>query len=372
MKIAQVAPLYEAVPPTLYGGTERVVYNLTEELVKQGHEVTLFASGDSQTSAKLVSNIEQALRLNPECVDSLAHHIVQLQEVLERTREFDVIHFHNDYLHFPFTENLNIPHVTTLHGRLDIPDLQYVYNKFTNQPVISISNAQRTPLTQANFIATIHHGISSSLFQCGKGDDGYLAFLGRLSPEKGPARAIEIAKAAGIKLKIAAKIDKVDREFFEREIKHLLDHPLIEFIGEINENEKQDFLGNALALLFPINWSEPFGMVLIEAMACGTPVIAHPMGSVPEVIETGKSGFLVNTLEEALVAIKQLDSIPRDVVRKSFEERFTAERMAMDYVNIYTRLIHEKEVEIEMQMRNNKAFHISMVEKIGKKAANYE
>jgi glycosyltransferase involved in cell wall biosynthesis len=372
MKIAQVAPLYEAVPPKLYGGTERVVYNLTEELVRQGHEVTLFASGDSSTSAKLVSNVDQALRLNLECIDPLAHHIVQLQDVLERTREFDIIHFHNDYLHFPFTENLNIPHVTTLHGRLDIPDLQCVYNKFTNQPVISISNAQRRPLPQANFIATIHHGLSSSLFQCGKGDGGYLAFLGRVSPEKGLAQAIEIAKAAGIKLKIAAKIDKVDKEYFEREIKHLLDHPLIEFIGEINEKEKQEFLGNAMALLFSINWSEPFGMVMIEAMACGTPVIGHPMGSVPEVLELGKSGFVVKSIQEALAAIKQLDSLPREVVRKTFEERYTAERMAKDYVDVYTRLIREKQAEIEMQMRNNKAFHISLVDKTSKKAANFE
>ncbi len=372
MKIAQVAPLYEAVPPRLYGGTERVVYNLTEELVRQGHEVTLFASGDSSTSAKLVSNVEQALRLNPVCIDPLTHHFVQLQEVLERIREFDIIHFHNDYLHFPFTENLNIPHVTTLHGRLDIPDLQYVYNKFTNQPVISISDAQRRPLPQANFVATIHHGISSSLFHCGQGDGGYLAFLGRVSPEKGLAQAIEIAKAAGIKLKIAAKIDKVDREYFEKEIKHLLDHPLVEYIGEIDEVEKQEFLGNALGLLFTINWSEPFGMVMIEAMACGTPVIAHPMGSVPEVLEPGKSGFIVKNTEEAMAAITQLEYLPRIVVRKTFEERFTSERMAKDYVNVFTRLIKEKKAEIEMQMRNSKAVPISLVENTSKKAVNYE
>jgi glycosyltransferase involved in cell wall biosynthesis len=368
MKIAQIAPLYEAVPPQFYGGTERVVYNLTEELVKQGHEVTLFASGDSNSSAKLVSNVEQALRLNSECIDPLAHHIVQLQEVLDRAKEFDIIHFHIDYLHFPFTENIYTPHVTTLHGRLDIPDLQYVYNKFTNQPVVSISNAQRRPLPQANFIATIHHGLLSSLFHCGKGDGGYLALLGRVSPEKGFLRAIEIAKKSGIKLKIAAKVDRIDREYFEREMKHLLDHPLIEFIGEINEAEKQDFLGNAMALLFPINWSEPFGIVMIEAMACGTPVIAHPMGSVPEVVEHGKSGFIVNSLEEALAAIKQIDLLPRSVVRKSFEERFTAERMAGDYINVFNRMIREKKAEIEMQLRNKKAFPISLAEKTRKTA----
>ncbi|MCU7551877.1 glycosyltransferase family 4 protein [Chitinophagaceae bacterium LB-8] len=369
MKIAQVAPLYEAVPPKLYGGTERVVYNLTEELVRQGHEVTLFASGDSRSSGILVSNVKQALRLNPGCEDPLAHHIVQLQEVLEHAKEFDVIHFHTDYLHFPLTENLNTPHVTTLHGRLDIPDLQNVYNKFTNQPVISISNTQRKPLPQANFIATIHHGLPFSLFQCGKGEGGYLAVLGRVSPEKGFERAIEIAKTAGIQLKIAAKVDKIDKEYFEREIKHLLDHPLIEFIGEINETEKQEFLGNAMALLFPINWCEPFGLVMIEAMACGTPVIAYPMGSVPEVIQPGKSGFIVNNLEEAVAAVQQIAFLPRNIVRQTFEEKFTVERMAKDYLAVYIRMIKEKEAEIEMQLHDSKAFPISLAEK-SKKAAN--
>ncbi len=342
MRIAQVAPLYESVPPKLYGGTERVVYYLTEALIELGHDVTLFASGDSNTSAKLISHTEEALRLNPNCVDAIAHQIVQIQDVIERADEFDIIHFHIDYFHFPFTENLSIPYVTTLHGRLNIPDLKYIYDKFSNQPLISISDAQRKPLPQAHFIQTVYHGLPVNLLPPGAGEGGYLAFLGRVSPEKGLPAAIEIAKAAGIPLKIAAKVDKADQEYFENAIQPLLNHPLIEFLGEINERQKGAFLGNALALLFPINWCEPFGLVMIEAMACGTPVIAHPMGSVPEVIEHGKNGFLVNSVEEAVRAVKQLNKLPRATIRKAFEERFTDRRMALDYLEAYKKMIRQK------------------------------
>lgn len=337
MKIAQVAPLYEAVPPALYGGTERIVSYLVEELANQGHKVTLFASGDSHTKAELVPGIKQALRLNPLCMDPLAPHIVQMQDIIERQHEFDIIHFHTDYLHFPFSQQMKTPHVTTLHGRLDIPELQLVYNKF-DQPVISISNNQRIPLPQANFIATVYHGLPVDLYKLGNGDGGYLAFLGRISPEKGIDKAIEWAKAANKKLKIAAKVDRADETYFNTAIKPLLNDPLIEFIGEINEQQKTAFLGNAAALLFPINWCEPFGMVMIEAMACGTPVIAHGKGSVPEVIEKGLNGFIVSTTEEAVAIIQQLKYFNRKNIRSSFESRFTAERMCNDYVSIYERL----------------------------------
>ena len=362
MKIAQVAPLFESVPPKLYGGTERVVSNLTEALVDLGHELTLFASGDSKTKAKLVATIPESLRLNPDCIDSLAHHIVQLQEVIERADEFDIIHFHTDYIHFPFSEGLNVPHVTTLHGRLDIPDLQWVYNKFPDQPVVSISNSQRRPLPQAKFVDTVYHGLPASLHKAGKGKGDYLAFLGRISPEKGIERAIEIALAAKMKLKIAAKIDKADERYYEKKIKKLLKHPLIEFIGEINEDQKCSFLGEAYAFLFPINWCEPFGMVMIESMACGTPIIAHPMGSVPEIITPGKDGFLVNSVEEAVAAIRSLKNLDRSEVRKSFVKRFTAERMAKDYLLIYEQVIREKQVHKKLDKVRGKT--ISMGSKL--------
>ncbi len=335
MKIAQIAPLYEAVPPKLYGGTERIVHYLTEELVALGHEVTLFASGDSKTRARLVAHVPKALRLNKNCEDQLAPHIVQLQEILEQAEEFDVIHFHTDYIHFPFTQKLAAPHVTTLHGKLTIPELQLVYNKFPDQPVISISNQQRKPLPQANWLGTVYHGLPANLHKPGKGKGEYLAFLGRVSPEKGLDKAIAVAKATGIKLKIAAKIDKADREYYEEHIKPLLDHPLIEYVGEVNEKQKTEFLGNALALLFLINWEEPFGLVLIEAMACGTPVIACKRGSVPEIIEHGRNGFVVRNEREAIKAVRQISQIDRSQVRQSFEERFTSRRMALDYMAVY-------------------------------------
>lgn len=341
MKIAQVAPLSESVPPKLYGGTERVVSYLTEELVKQGHEVTLFGSGDSCTSAMLVATVEQALRLNPLCEDALAPQVVQIQDVIERANDFDFIHFHIDYLHFPFSKKLSTAHVTTLHGRLNIPELQFVYDKF-DEPVVSISNDQRVPLPQANFAGTVYHGLPSGLHKKGRGDGEYLAFLGRISPEKGIDKAIEWAKAAGVPLKIAAKVDKADKKYFETEIRHLLDDPLIDFIGEINEQQKTEFLGKAQALLFPIDWNEPFGMVMIEAMSCGTPVIAHCRGSVPEIIENGKNGFIVTSTEEAVYRICRAKAIDRSEVRRIFEERFTAERMAKDYLQIYKKLYNLK------------------------------
>lgn len=335
MKIAQVAPLYEAVPPRLYGGTERIVHYLTEQLVSLGHEVTLFASGDSHSSAKLVPIVDTALRLNPDCGDPLTYHIIQLKEVLDRANEFDIIHFHTDYLNYPFSTLLSTPSVTTLHGRLDIPDLQPLYNKFNYIPLVSISDSQRGPLPMANFVATVHHGLPKDLFYEGKGQEKYLAFLGRVSPEKGLEKAIEWAQAAGMKLRIAAKVDKADQQYFESKIKHLLDDPLIEFIGEINESQKQYFLGNATALLFPINWLEPFGLVMIEAMACGTPVIAHNQGSVPEIIEDGVNGYIVSSTKEAVSVIRNIHSLSRHQVRMAFEERFTADKMTADYMAVY-------------------------------------
>jgi glycosyltransferase involved in cell wall biosynthesis len=338
MRIAEVAPLYESVPPKYYGGTERIISFLTEELIRQGHEVTLFASADSITKANLIPIVPGALRLDPDCLDQLAPHIVEIQEVAEHLDEFDIVHFHIDYLHFPFSQVMSRPHVTTLHGRLDIPELQLVYHKFS-QPVISISNDQRKPLPQANYLATVYHGLPLDLFKQSHGSGKYLAFLGRTSPEKGLDKAIEWAVAANLPLKIAAKVDKVDQQHFDTCIKPLLEHPLIEFVGEINEQQKQDFLGDALALLFPINWAEPFGIVIIEAMACGTPVIAHGRGSVPEIIEQGKNGFIVSSTEEAVECIRQIPNLDRNKIRQAFEERFTAERMTKDYLAVFSKLI---------------------------------
>jgi glycosyltransferase involved in cell wall biosynthesis len=339
MRIAQIAPLFEAVPPKLYGGTERVVHYLTEELVKMGHDVTLFASGDSVTSAELFPVVNEALRLDPDCIDPLPHHIVQLEQVINLHKSFDIIHFHTDYFHFPLSRRISTPIVTTLHGRLDIPDLQSLFNTFQDQPVVSISNSQRRPLPHANWVGTVYHGVPESLHKIGRGEEGYLAFMGRISPEKGVDKAIEIALKSGIPLKIAAKVDKADKEYFELEIKHLLENPLVEFIGEISEREKTAFLGNAKALLFPINWSEPFGMVMIEAMSCGTPVIAFNRGSVPEIIDDGVSGYIVNNVEEAVNALEKINTMLRTMVRKVFEEKFTANRMAKDYLKIYELLV---------------------------------
>lgn len=354
MKIAQIAPLYEAVPPKLYGGTERIVHYLTEELVNQGHEVTLFATEDSKTHARLIANAKMGLRLDELCIDPLAPHICQLQDVIELAHEFDILHFHTDYLHFPFTQKLNIPSVTTLHGRLDIPELQGVYDRFPLQRVISISNSQRKPLPQANWLGTVHHGLPLNLFKKGSGQGGYLAFIGRISPEKGVDKAVEIAIAANMKIRIAAKIDKADQQYFEKHIKQLFDHPLVDFVGEINEMQKNKFIGDAKALLFPINWAEPFGLVMIEAMACGTPVIAFKNGSVPEVIDNHKSGFVVETVEEANEAIFKLSEISRSGVRQVFEERFSAAKMASNYLKIYASAIQTHQDNLD---KNFKSFN---------------
>lgn len=339
MRIAQVAPLYERVPPLYYGGTERIVSYLTEELINQGHEVTLFASGDSVTQAKLVSPCEQSLRLNAGCKDRLAYHFLQLEQVSQNAAAFDIIHFHIDYLHYPLSRKLEAPQVTTLHGRLDLPDLVPLYHEFADVPVVSISNSQRTPLPWINWQGTVHHGIPLNLYEYKQSQGDYLAFLGRISPEKRVDRAIEIAKRAKMKLKIAAKVDAVDRCYMDTEIRPLLDHPLVEFISEIGEKEKGEFLSNAYALLFPIDWVEPFGLVMIEAMACGTPVVAFRRGSVPEVIDDNVTGFVVDSIEDSLLALDKIGHFDRHRCRSVFEKRFSAARMAADYVKIYEGLM---------------------------------
>ena len=339
MKIAQIAPLIESVPPRLYGGTERIVSYLTEELVRQGHDATLFASGDSLTSAKLVPCTEQALRLIPRVRDPLPHYMVMLDEVRRRAGEFDVLHFHFDYLHFPLFRDLASRTVTTAHGRQDLPDLPVVYTAFPEYPLISISDDQRRPWPRANWLRTVQHGLPPDLHAFSpEPRGGYLAFLGRICPEKRPDRAIEIARRTGLPLRIAAKVDRVDQAYFNEVIRPLLDDPLIEFIGEIGEHEKSAFLGGAQALLFPIDWPEPFGLVMIEAMACGTPVLAWRCGSVPEILEDGLTGFLVGDMEGAIEAVGKLGQLDRAVIRARFEQRFTAERMAKDYVAVYSSL----------------------------------
>jgi len=340
MKIAQIAPLAESVPPLLYGGTERVVSNLTEELVRQGHEVTLFASGDSQTSARLVACTDMALRLDPKARDHIPHQLMMIDEVCRRADEFDVLHFHIDLLHFPLIREFADRTITTLHGRLDLPDLMPFYRAFPEIPLVSISNHQRLPMPPVNWVGNIHHGIPTDLlpFAAAAGGD-YLAFLGRISPEKRPDRAIEIAVRAGKPLKIAAKIDAVDRAYWDSTIAPLVErHANIEYIGEIDERRKGAFLGNASALLFPIDWPEPFGLVMIEAMACGTPVIAFDTASVPEVIEPGRSGFIVRSIDEAVEAVSRLSDLDRAVVRACFDKRFSNERMARDYLEVYRAL----------------------------------
>ena len=342
MRIAQVAPLIESVPPKHYGGTERIVSYLTEELVRAGHDVTLFASGDSITRARLIPACRGSLRLNKHCVDHLAHHLVMMDQVLEHARNFDVIHFHTDYLHFPVARYVPVPHVTTLHGRLDLPDLIPVYDRFRDIPVISISNAQRKPLPWANWAGTIYHGLPPDLLRFQPNPGTYLAFLGRISPEKRADRAIEIAKRAGMPLKIAAKVDRVDKRYFKRVVEPLLDASHVEWVGEISDREKDDFLGNAYALLFPIDWPEPFGLVMIEAIACGTPVIAYDGGAVPEVIKDGQTGFIAKNLEDAADAVHRVSEISRTHCRKIFEKRFIVTRMARDYVRIYRRTIDRR------------------------------
>jgi glycosyltransferase involved in cell wall biosynthesis len=340
VRIAQIAPLIERVPPRLYGGTERIVFYLTEELVRQGHEVSLFASGDSLTSADLVPCSERALRLDPRVKDALPHYMVMLDEVRRRAAQFDVLHFHIDYLHYPLFRAIPARIVTTAHGRQDMPDLPVVYTSFPEYPLISISDDQRKPWPCANWLGTIHHGLPADLYSASSAQRGsYLAFLGRICPEKRPDRAIEIAKRSGMPLKIAAKVDRVDQAYFEEVIRPLLDDPRIEFIGEIAEHEKSAFLGGALGLLFPIDWPEPSGLVLIEAMACGTPVIAWNRGSVPEIVDHGLTGFIVESDEEAIEAVERLSELNRQTVKRVFEERFTAATMAGNYLKLYQELI---------------------------------
>jgi glycosyltransferase involved in cell wall biosynthesis len=337
LRIAQIAPLAEAVPPRLYGGTERVISWLTEALVAQGHEVTLFASGDSETSARLVPCAPRALRL-ARIDDHVGSLVAMLARVLDEADRFDVLHFHIDFLHFPAFRQFADKCLTTLHGRQDLPDFWPAYRAFPEMKLVSISDDQRRPIADANFAATIHHGLPPDSIRPGRGDGDYLAFIGRISPEKGPERAIEIARAAGMRLRIAAKVDQADRTYFEQVIRPQLEFPLIEFVGEIGDHEKSAFLGDARALLFPIDWPEPFGLAMIEAMAAGTPVVAWRCGSTHEVIDHGRSGFLVEDIGEAVAAVKAAIRLPRERVRGAFEERFTADRMARGYVRLYERM----------------------------------
>ena len=339
MRIAQVAPLYERVPPVAYGGTERVVSYLTDELVRRGHDVTLFASGDSITSARLVPVRPCALRLDPACRDPLAHHVTLLAHVVRHAREFDLIHFHTGFLHFPLARRLPVPTVTTMHGRLDVPDLRPLFAEFDDLPLVSISRDQRRPLAGANWVATVHHGLPESQVPYSPRQAGYLAFVGRMAPEKRPDRAIAIARRAGYPLRIAAKVDPADREYFERRIEPLLELDGVEYLGEASEAEKAALIGGALALLFPIDWPEPFGMVVIEALACGTPVIAWRQGSVPELIDHGRTGFIVESIEDAVAAVHEAAGLDRAVCRRSFERRFAAARMARDYELVYRRVL---------------------------------
>ncbi len=338
MKIAQISPLYESVPPKFYGGTERVVHYITEELVAQGHDVTLFASGDSATSAKLIPGSSQSLRLDKNCIDQLAPHFTMMEMIEKQAYQFDIIHNHIDYLMYPLIKRHSQHFITTLHGRLDIPELQPLYKEFFKIPVISISNSQRMPIPFANWKGTVYHGLPLNLYQLVPDDGKYLVFVGRISPEKRVDRAIDIAVKAGIPLKIAAKIDKADKDYFEEVIKHLLDHPLIEMVGEVNDLGKQELYGNALGLIYPIDWPEPFGLAMIEAMACGTPVVAYGHGSVTEVVDDGVTGFIVNSQEEAVEAVKKLQTLSRKKCREAFENRFSAARMVNDYLAIYESL----------------------------------
>lgn len=339
MKIAEIAPLIESVPPRLYGGTERVVAYLIEELVKLGHEVTLFASGDSKTSAKLIPVSQSALRLNKNVNDYSPYNILMLERVYQHYSEFDLIHSHLDYLLFPVLRHLDVPSVTTLHGSLEVLDNMPIYKEFCDLPWISISNNQRQPFPKNNWLATIYHGMPENLYTYQEKPGQYLVFLGRSAPEKGIEEAITIAKKSGIKLKISTKIDKTEQEYFATKIKPLLNNSLIEFIGEINDRGKNELLSNALALLFPINWPEPFGLVMIEAMACGTPVIAYRHGSVPEIIQDNETGFICNNAKEAADAVLKISSLSRKRCRQIFEQRFTSRRMAEDYIKIFQMIL---------------------------------
>jgi glycosyltransferase involved in cell wall biosynthesis len=340
MRIAQIAPLDESVPPQLYGGTERVVYYLTEELVREGHDVTLFASGDSRTPARLVPICPRALRLesSPRPYPP-AWRVLQAEQVAQQAEDFDVVHNHADFFLFPHIRGLRLPALTTLHGRLDIPDLFPLFREFAEIRLVSISDAQRAPMPWARWMATVHHGLPEQLYQpSSQAAADYLAFIGRASPEKGLDQAIFIARKAGIPLRIACKVDAHDQEYFDAVIRPLLDDPLIEFLGEIGEHRKNEFLANAMAMLFPISWPEPFGLVLIESLACGTPVIAFPGGSVSEIVEDGETGFVVSDVEAAARAVRRIPSISRSRCRQAFETRFSARRMCHDYLRVYERV----------------------------------
>ena len=338
MRIAQIAPLTESVPPRLYGGTERVVSFLTEQLVAMGHDVTLFASGDSRTSAELAPMWPCALRFDPSIRDVFAPHVLMIEQVRRRADEFDILHCHLDYWPFPVFSRQPTPFLTTLHGRLDLPELRAIYDCFGDAALVTISDAQREPLPDTNFLATVHHGLPSDMLTPRDVTPSYLAFLGRICPEKRPDRAIRIARRAGIKLKIAAKVDRVDEAYYRDTIRPMIDGRDVELIGEITDAEKADFLSGAIALLVPIDWPEPFGLVMIEAMACGTPVIAFNRGSVPEIIEHGVNGLVVDDEASAVAAVRRARSLSRALVRQSFEDRFTVERMAEDYLALYRRL----------------------------------
>ncbi len=339
MKIAQVSPLFESVPPKQYGGTERVISYLTEELVRQGHEVTLFASGDSTTAARLLAPCPASLRPEMLRYPWMAYHTIQMDMVADLASEFDVIHFHTDYLHFPLAKRLPTPQVTTLHGRLDLPELVPLYRRFPQMPLVSISHSQRRPLAWANWHATVYHGLPEDLFAFEPDAGNYFVFIGRISPEKRLDRAIDIALQCDMPLYIGAKIDKADETYFKEHIKPLLRHPRIQFLGEIGQREKRELLGHASALLFPIDWPEPFGLVMIEAFSCGTPVIAYPHGSVPEILEDGVTGFTVSSQEEAVRAARNIHAIDRKGCREAFERRFTATHMAENYLRVYQQLL---------------------------------
>ncbi len=345
MKIAQISPLVESCPPTLYGGTERIVSYLTEALVADGHEVTLFATGDSVTDAELVAPHDVALRLDPAVKDQLPHQLMMLDEVKRRAEEFDILHFHTELTHFPVVREMSRRSVTTLHNRLDLPDLKPFYEFFSEMPLVSISYSQRAPMPdQVNWAGNVYHGLPKDVLPfTAKPKERYLAFIGRIAPEKGPDKAVEIATRSGMPLKIAAKIDAADRSYWDEAIQpQIAGRKDIQFVGEIGEAEKGEFLGNACGLLFPIEWPEPFGLVMIEAMACGTPVLAFDAGSVREVIDEGRTGFVVNGVEESLAAVRRLDSLDRKTIRETFERRFTVERMMRDYVEIYQKLLDQR------------------------------
>jgi glycosyltransferase involved in cell wall biosynthesis len=341
MRIAQVAPLFESVPPQGYGGTERVVSYLTEELVRQGHEVTLFASGDSVTRARLVSAVGHSIRAQIGDQSWMAYHTIQMDQVAQMAPQFDILHFHTDYLHFPLARTLSTPHVTTMHGRLDLPELAPVLHRFSDCPLVSISASQRLPLPDANWYGTVHHGLPPDLYSCGTAPGGYFVFLGRISREKRLDRAIDIAERCGMRLYIAAKVDKADEPYYS-ECKPLLELPMVEYIGEVNERQKSELLEHANALLFPIDWPEPFGLVMIEAFACGTPVIAYRSGSVPEVMEDGVTGYIVDNQEDAVRAARRVAVLDRSRCRDAFDRRFTAEHMAKAYCRIYETVIAER------------------------------